>query len=131
MCVCVVVVVVQGVHEIHRFDRSTYQYALKIVDIADELASSPLIANKSQPMIHYTPHYIYAPLVPFEMRKFYPNPDTLKFIVMIREPVSRAISSYWFKNSHLFDDKRKDRGSVEAFTKVYMPASVFFNMMRA
>lgn len=88
-----------------------------MIDIADELASSPLIRNKSQPMVHYTPHYLYAPTVPFEMRKFYPNPDTLKFLVMLREPVSRAISSYWFKNSHMFDEKEKDRGSVEHFTK--------------
>lgn len=108
---------IEGVHEIHRFDRPSYGYALKIIDIADELASSPLIRNKSMPMIHYTPHYLYAPTVPFEMREFYPNPDTLKFIIMLREPVSRAISSYWFKNSHLFDDKAKDRGSVEKFTK--------------
>mmetsp|Transcript_8985 Transcript_8985/g.30655 ORF Transcript_8985/g.30655 Transcript_8985/m.30655 type:complete len:382 (+) Transcript_8985:2-1147(+) len=105
-----------GVHEVHRFDRPSYAYAIHAVDLADEWASAPVLPNRSQPVIHYTPQYLYAPTVPFEMRSFYPHPERLKFIVMVRDPVMRAQSSYWFKNSHLFDSRRKDRGSVLDFT---------------
>lgn len=47
--------------------------------------------------MHYTPHYLYAPTVPFDVASFYPHAPTLRFLAMLREPVSRAVSSYWFK----------------------------------
>lgn len=99
--------------EVHRFDRNTYEWALKEVDLADEWASSPLVNNPSLPVIHYTPHYLYAPTVPFEIRDFYPKPEQLKFIVMLRNPIDRAVSSYWFQNSHIFRDH--DMGSMAEF----------------
>lgn len=99
--------------EVHRFDRNTYGWALKEIDLADEWASSPIYTDPNVPIIHYTPHYLYAPTVPYEIKEFYPNPEKLKFIVMLRNPIDRALSSYWFQNSHLFHDK--DQGSIEEF----------------
>ena len=47
----------------------------------------------------------------------------LKFVVIIREPVARAISSYWFKNGEqAVDGPRKPagtRGSVEHAMRVF------------
>jgi len=99
--------------EVHRFDRNTYGLALKEIDLADEWASSPIFSNTNVPIIHYTPHYLFAPTVPYEMKEFYPNPEKLKFIIMLRNPIDRAISSYWFQNSHLFHDY--DQGSITDF----------------
>jgi len=104
--------------EVHRFDRNTYGWALKEIDLADEWASSPIYTDPNVPIIHYTPHYLYAPTVPYEMKEFYPNPEKLKFIVMLRNPIDRAISSYWFQNSHLFHDN--DQGSIEEFQNLVL-----------
>lgn len=95
--------------EVHRFDRNTYGMAMRAVDLADEWTSSPLVSSESTAVIHYTPHYIYAPTVPYEMKRFYPHASELKFVVMLREPVKRAWSSYWFHNSHLIQGV--DKGS--------------------
>ena len=51
----------------------------------------------TDPVVHYTPHYLYAPTVPFDVASFYPHAPSLRFLAMLREPVSRAVSSYWFK----------------------------------
>ena len=96
--------------EVHRFDRNTYHLALKGIELLDEWASCPLVESAADAVIHYTPHYLYAPSVPFELAALYPRPETLKFIVVLREPSARAISSYWFQNSHLFHVR--DRGST-------------------
>jgi len=98
--------------EVHRFDRNTFGWTIRGIELADELASSPLfpladLERFNPAVIHYTPHYLYAPTVPFEMRRFYPHPEQLKFIVMLRDPVERAISSYWFQNSHIFKGVNK------------------------
>jgi hypothetical protein len=97
--------------EVHRFDRKTFAFSLKSLELADEWASSPIInsINSTQnfAVLHYTPHYLYAPTVPFEMKNFYSHSEKLKFIVMLRNPVDRAVSSYCFKNSKLFNDNDK------------------------
>ena len=102
--------------EVHRFDRNTYGWASRTIEQADEWASSPVVSDPRTAVIHYTPHYLYAPSVPYEMRNFYPKPDELKFIVVLREPVERALSSYWFRNSHIFNDQ--DRGTVDEFIRL-------------
>jgi Sulfotransferase domain len=104
--------------EVHRFDRNSYGWSLSFIELADEWASSPLVPDKDFAVIHYTPHYLYAPTVPFEMRKFYRNPESLKFIVILRDPIERALSSYWFQHSHLFRDE--DSGSIQEFQKLSM-----------
>ena len=53
-------------------------------------------------VVHYTPHYLYDPAVPTRMRASFGHlggslPALLRFVVILREPVSRAISSFWFK----------------------------------
>ena len=98
--------------EIHRFDRNTYDWAIPWLELGDEWASSPSIPQNDPgySVVHYTPHYLYAPSVPFDMKKLYPHSDDasqMKFIVVLRDPVARALSSYWFSQSHLFEDRRK------------------------
>ena len=100
-------IIVDKHKEIHRFDRNTFGWANRHVELADELASSPLFPLSelhavNPAVIHYTPHYLFAPTVPFEMKRFYPHAKHLKFLVMLRDPVDRAVSSYWFQNSHIF-----------------------------
>ena len=94
--------------EIHRFDRNTFGLALTSLELGDEWASSPIVTSPDISVVHYTPHYLYAPTVPYEVKRFYTHEASLKFVVMLREPVKRAWSSYWFHNSHLIQDK--DRG---------------------
>lgn len=104
--------------ESHRFDRPSYPRAWKRVELAHELAASPIQDSRVAPqslVVHYTPHYLYAPSVPRDVAFFYPprmQPD-MRFVVLLRDPIDRALSSYWFKNSHIFKDK--DGGSVEEF----------------
>ena len=93
--------------EVHRFDRYNYRYSIKKIELLDEWGSTPLVTDSSAIVIHYTPHYLYAPTVPFELKEFYPSYEKLKFIVMLRNPVDRALSSYWFQNSKLFNQRDK------------------------
>lgn len=97
--------------EIHRFDRNTFGWAWKPLDLIDEWASSPIVPNTKSVVIHYTPHYLYAPSVPFAAKAFYPHARDMKLVVMLRDPVERALSSYWFKNSHLFQQTDQGRHS--------------------
>jgi len=101
------ITVVDHHREIHRFDRATYPYAFHFLELADEWASSPVVSDPSTIVIHYTPHYLYSPTVPFSMRSFYPidKEHKLKFVIMLRDPVERALSAYWFAHSHLFSYK--------------------------
>ena len=87
--------------EVHQFDRKSYMKSWKSIELAYAWATSPIISNNRTLLIHYTPHYLYAPSVPFELRKFHPNWANIKFIVILRDPIERAWSSYWFHNSHL------------------------------
>jgi len=99
--------------EVHRFDRNTYPRAFGAIELMDEWASSPLVTSAADAVIHYTPHYLYAPTVPFALRRFFPSEahtQRLKFIVFLRDPTRRALSSYWFQNSHIFHPE-EDRGS--------------------
>lgn len=101
--------------EVHRFDRPGFASSFKSVELLHEWASSPILpaaSAKDDVIVHYTPHYLYAPSVPSSIADLFPpnaQPD-LRFLVILRDPVDRAVSSYWFKNSHLFQDS--DRGSV-------------------
>ena len=47
----------------------------------------------------YTPHYIFHPLVPFNLAAMMPLAarNSMKFVIFLRDPVERAISSFWFK----------------------------------
>jgi hypothetical protein len=119
-------------NEIHRFDRSSYERSWKWIEFYHEWSSSVPISSStgvsySSLIMHYTPHYFYAPVVPFEMKEFYPssllhspfeNKDSSPgreghFVVLLRNPVDRMISSYWFKKSHLFHSV--DQGSLDEF----------------
>ncbi len=104
--------------EVHRFDRPSYGRASKTIELLSQWAASPIVRSEWDLVVHYTPHYLYAPSVPFELRDLYPpeTRDSLRFVVLVRDPIERAWSSFWFKNSHLFQGE--DRGSVEEFVTV-------------
>jgi len=50
--------------------------------------------------------------------------DELVFVVMLREPIARALSSYWFKHSHLFNTEGLDGGSLTDFEESVIPAEL-------
>jgi hypothetical protein len=50
------------------------------------------------------------------LKTFYPRSEELKFLVVLRDPIERALSSYWFQNSHLFHEY--DQGSIHEFEKL-------------
>jgi len=99
--------------EVHRFDRNTYHRSIRALELLEEWASSPVVRSADEAVIHYTPHYLYAPTVPFDLRDLFPPSLALrlKFIVILRNPTRRALSSYWFQNSHIFHPR--DQGSYE------------------
>ena len=99
--------------EVHRFDRNTYHRSIRAVELLEEWTSSPVVQSAEEAVIHYTPHYLYAPTVPFDLRDLFPPSlaQRLKFIVILRNPTRRALSSYWFQNSHIFHPR--DQGSHE------------------
>ena len=45
---------------------------------------------------HYTPHYIFHPFSALLLARTFPD-QKVRFLVVLREPVSRAVSSYQFK----------------------------------
>eukprot|EP01040_Poterioochromonas_malhamensis_P016185 gene16185-18304_t len=104
-------------HEVHRFDRSSFPSTWKSLELLHEWASTPTVSNPSErAVIHYTPHYLFAPTVPFDMRTFYPHTSSLRFLILLRNPVDRMVSSYWFKNSHLFHNT--DQGTSDNLQEV-------------
>ncbi len=168
--------------EIHRFDRSAFGSTSELLELLDEFSCSPVfplqalgalpgagasgdvgagagagvgrVPDPTPVVVHYTPQYLYAPTVPFELRRMYERAsvqevqqeqglglgsedqrqrqqvhpprslaDELVFVVMLREPIARALSSYWFKNSHLFDARGADRGSLRQFAEA-LPAEL-------
>jgi len=46
--------------------------------------------------LHYTPNYLYYPDTPFLIASVYPNARSIKYLVMLRNPVKRAVSSWKF-----------------------------------
>jgi hypothetical protein len=96
-----------------------------LYDIVEFLNLLRLLSHCNMPFnIADTPQYIYAPSVPYDVRKFYPHPKDLKFIVVLRNPVDRALSSYWFKNSKRFTNDRTDKGT--SFIEQFMLQTVYF-----
>lgn len=102
-------------NEVHRFDNSWFHVLPYRVSLIAEWEHSPLVRTSHSSVIHYTPHYLYAPSVPYDVRNFYSYHSELKFLVMLRNPVDRALSSYWFKNSKEFDRRHLDKGSIKNF----------------
>ena len=79
-------------------------------------AASPMSACE-RAVLEVTPNYLYEPEVPARIRATYalqsaPLPRALRFVVLLREPVARAESSYWFKAGVTFQGKpsREQRG---------------------
>jgi hypothetical protein len=112
--------------EVHRFDRHSYQRTIKSLSLAVEWASSPTVESEQELVVHYTPQYLYSPSVPFELRALFDthNGDLsrnnvsqqIRFLVMLRDPLERTLSSYWFKESALF--RGTDHGSLTDLLKM-------------
>lgn len=100
--------------EIHRFDRSSYVWTIPSVELHHEWASSPLVQDRADLVLHYTPHYLAAPSAPFALRDLFPQQalEEVRFIILLRDPVERMISSYWFKESARFQGG-VDGGSID------------------
>eukprot|EP00960_Hanusia_phi_P064663 765863-Hanusia_phi.AAC.5 len=86
--------------ETHIFDQKVEYSPVELMR-AQCIAYSSTLQEKrgEQPrfLAHYTPHYIYHPMAPFNLERLYGSEASIKFLVMLREPVARAISSYYFK----------------------------------
>jgi len=95
--------------EVHRFDRWDFMFSNYLVEQALEWGHAPRVHNASDPVIHYTPHYLFDPAVPMRVKSFYHY--SLKFLVMVRNPTTRAVSSYWFKRPN------EKGGSVRDFQR--------------
>ena len=50
--------------------------------------------------LEFTPLYIFDPLSPILLRKFMPKYEKLRFIVILREPIARAISGFGQEHSN-------------------------------
>jgi hypothetical protein len=92
--------------ESHVFDVRSFSKATMLGRLADfspdfplGLCGQGLDANFISG--HYTPHYIFHPLVPFRIARLAPPTarKRMRFIVILRNPVDRALSSFWFKKS--------------------------------
>lgn len=83
----------------HRFDRPHYDLSLRWSERASEFAHAPVVKSVKRPVVHYTPHYLYPPRIPGRVHAFYgaAAAKELKFLAILRNPVDRAVSSYWFK----------------------------------
>ncbi|EKX44171.1 hypothetical protein GUITHDRAFT_87548 [Guillardia theta CCMP2712] len=63
-------------------------------------------------LAHYTPHYIYHPMTPYNLERLFGSEHNIRFLVMLREPVARAVSSYYFK----VKTERESRTLAEAIS---------------
>ena len=104
-----------------------------------ELRDMPALSSQASAVLHYTPHYLWSLgtaqriLATYKQalswaatpspRWWAPLPQLLKFVVIVREPMARAISSYWFKSgAHAFAGPSKPHGtggSVEHANDVF------------
>ncbi len=65
----------------------------------------PARSSQTRAVVHYTPHYLWSLGTAQRVLAAYTSepaslfgptlPQLLKFVVIVREPVARAISSYW------------------------------------
>ena len=98
--------------EMHYFDRRTVRTSEREAQGMAYLdRHSPRIAEGSavaQPvplLVHYTPGYVFYTPAAISLWKLHPFRDQIKFLVTLREPVSRMWSSYEYK--HMTGSRRR------------------------
>jgi hypothetical protein len=68
---------------------------------ADNASAESMVNEAVPPCLlgHYTPNYLFHPSTAFNILEVFPRDvlDRLKFIVLLREPSERCVSSYWYK----------------------------------
>ena len=93
----------------HGAERHLYDSTQTFVDaehaLHAELRDMPALSSQTRAVVHYTPHYLWSLGTAQRVLAAYTSepaslfgptlPQLLKFVVIVREPVSRAISSYW------------------------------------
>lgn len=79
--------------------------ASRLVDIDDVQEGFDSIEERPL-LIDYTPNYFVLDHIPLSLSLAYPPPHNLKFIVSLREPLARAISSWKFKATEFYNMKR-------------------------
>jgi len=92
-------------HEVHIFDYHT-RCAQMVED--QHWSTAPVLPRRRAAevlQLHYTANYMYYPDVPFNILRIYPNADSIKYILMIREPAERAISGWRF-HAQITGEKR-------------------------
>mmetsp|Transcript_46591 Transcript_46591/g.118144 ORF Transcript_46591/g.118144 Transcript_46591/m.118144 type:complete len:430 (+) Transcript_46591:1-1290(+) len=55
--------------------------------------------------LHYTPNYFYFPDTPFHIADVYPNAHSIKYFVILRDPVKRAVSSWKFHRAVTWESR--------------------------
>ena len=112
----------------HGAERHLYDSTDSFVDaehaLHAELRDMPALSSQASAVLHYTPHYLWSLgtaqriLATYNKQaSLWPTPSPslpqlLKFIVIVREPVARAISSYWFtEGSHGVAGPSKPHGT--------------------
>ena len=96
--------------ETHVFDFPPHQAPRELVQAQCALYAPPMRDGSDDAMLlgHYTPHYIFHPFAP-QLTASSVGPG-VRFLVLLREPVSRAVSSYQFK----VETKRESRPFAQA-----------------
>jgi len=93
----------------HGAERHLYDSIQTFVDaehaLQAELRDMPALSSQTRAVVHYTPHYLWSLGTAQRVLAAYTSgpaslfgptlPQLLKFVVIVREPVARAISSYW------------------------------------
>jgi len=117
----------------HGAERHLYDSTDSFVDaehaLHAELRDMPALSSQASAVLHYTPHYLWSLGTAQRILATYnkqaskqtlwraatpspPLPQLLKFVVIVREPVARAISSYWFKGgAHAVAGPSKPHGT--------------------
>ena len=109
--------------EIHVYDKTTSHYAVEeFAKREKQLAKAqlPLVRGTAvTTSLHHTPNYLNVPEAPGRINQTFAMlgaalPSALRFLVILREPSRRAISSFWDKvgehNAHWSANKTVEEG---------------------
>lgn len=88
-----------GTNEAHVYDTEGDDTA-KLVRLEEEM--SVQMSHGATTSLEYTPNYLYHPATSERLHDTFHQlnpqfPARLRFVIMLREPVARTVSSYWFK----------------------------------
>ena len=121
----------EGAAEAHVYDSGGYQKSSpSAASSASALAIEwtmvqPTPRDARIATMHYTPNYLFSPWAPKKMAAALRLQSEalvrlVRFVVILREPVSRAVSSFWFKDGHTveqamatFERQMRERAQID------------------